>query len=67
MLILSPQAIAIWAGVSSLEPAWLVYQGWSVLGLRDLGTRSRPRASTMDQECLLPSAEPPTFRISGRN
>ena len=33
----SPQAIVTRAGVTSLEPDWLGSQGWSVLGLRELG------------------------------
>ena len=36
-----PQAIVTWAGVTSLEPEWLASQGWSVLGLRELGAGSR--------------------------
>ena len=57
-----PQEILSWAGVISLEPDWFGSQGWSVLGLRELGACSRQCVSKMDLECLLPSGEPPASR-----
>ena len=38
-----------------LGPGWLGSQGWSVLGLRELGACGRQCASTVDLEYLLPS------------
>ena len=37
-----------------LEPDWLGSQGWSVLGLRELGACGRQCASTKNLECLCP-------------
>ena len=59
----SLQAIVTWAGVTSLEPDWLVSQGWSVLGLRELVACGRQCTSKIDLEYLFPSVEPPTPQI----
>ena len=40
-LTLLPLAIVTWAGVTSLEPEWFASQGWSVLGLMELGAGGR--------------------------
>ena len=37
-----------WADVTSLEPDWLVSQGWNVLGLRELVACDRQCTSKMD-------------------
>ena len=51
-----------WTGVTSMEPDWLVSQGWSVLGLRELVACGQQCTSKMDLEYLFPSVEPPTSR-----
>ena len=60
--VYSLQAIVTWADVTSLEPDWLVSQGWNVLGLRELVACDRQCTSKMDLEYLFLSAEPPTSR-----
>ena len=55
MLGLSPSGHSGLGCCHILEPDWLGSQGWSVLGLRELGACGKQRASTMNLECLLPS------------
>ena len=62
MLVLFPSGHSDLGGVTSPEPGWLLQAGWSVLGLRELGACGRQGASTVNLECRLPFAEPPTFR-----
>lgn len=67
MLILSPSGHRNLGWCLMLEPDWLVYQGWSVLGLRELRALASPRASHNGPGVPVALTQPPTFRISGRN
>ena len=52
------QAIVTWVGITSMEPDWLVSQGWSVLGLRELVACGRQCTSKMDLEYSSPLQRP---------
>lgn len=54
-----------WAGVTSLEPDWLVSQGWRVLGLRELGAWDTHGASEWTWNVSSPLQSPQPRNTGG--